>query len=115
MPACFLPNKRIAIQLDCDKENQNHFYFRALTGADVTELAELHDKLKELGDGKRVVIKIFDTIRDYLTGWKLTDAAGADVPYAPETLIKLLTLGEANELIQKLIGTMRLSEDDRGK
>jgi hypothetical protein len=115
MPAHFLPGKRFEIQLDCDKDTPNVFYFRVLTGADIIELAGLNDTLKSLGDGKRVIVAIYDAIRAHLTGWNLSDAEGNAVEYEPARLIDYLSLGEAKELIEKLIGSMRVSEDERGK
>lgn len=115
MPAFFLPNKRVEVQLDCDVETSNKFFFRVLTGADVSEIAGLNDTLREIGDGKRAIVAIFDMLQRFLVDWNLTDANGNSVQYEPGKLSSFLTLAEAKEIIEKLMQTMQLSDGDRKK
>jgi len=107
MPLTLEPDKAFKVVLEIDKDkpesSRPYFEFRFLSGREWKALAKRADTLTEATSGAEAIDLIFELLRLGLVGWgNMVDSKTKEtVPFNADELDKLVTLKEANELLEK--------------
>ncbi len=90
----------VILESDRDKENPPKFIFKALSCRDWRKIAKLADSISET-DTDGAIDTIFGMLKLGLVGWDLKDKTGQMIPFNPDELESIVTIKEANELVEK--------------
>jgi len=97
------------------KSKQPSFEFRILTAREWQSIADLVDSLSGVETGKEAINKIFEVLRKGLVGWNCMwdEKTQKCLPYEPEKLEDILTLGEAQELMVRFRNQNFEADDEK--
>jgi hypothetical protein len=135
MPIYLDPKGKFDLTLasDKDKTPAPSFRFRYLNGRKWRKLAEIQDEIAKGAatgaSGAVTLDRIYEALRVGLVGWANVTTDDAEVlgefnitpamqgepmelPYKPELLDVIVGPGEANELLEGLVATIRPGADD---
>lgn len=102
MPVLLETNQEFDVVLESDKNKVNppKFVFKALSCRDWRKLAKLADAISA-GSTDDAIDTIFGMLKIGLVNWDLLTANGSKIPFNPDDLEDIITLSEANELLEK--------------
>jgi len=108
MPMALDPNATFDVVLRSDAEKpageRPTFEMRFLSCRQWREIAEAADRLDEAGGGAEVLDRVVDLLGRCVGGWRqMTDADGRTMSYTPDCLADVLTMSEAQELLQRAL------------
>ena len=121
MPLALEPDEVFEIVLDSDVKGEGPrptFRFRHPTVRTWIRVAELTDSWEaareEKKDAKGLMQEVLDIVAGRLVGWSnLKDEAGKPIPFDPEKLPDVVTVGEIFELMYKFRSGAALEADAR--
>jgi len=116
MPIGLDPNQtfKIVLETDKDKDPQPCFVYKYLTSRQWRDLAAMEDLVDRAKSAVEIFDKSIEAISTGLVGWEnMAGQDAAEIPFDQEKLADLLTLGEVQELFQKVLAQGVGSEDKK--
>ena len=95
---------KVVLESDKDKEKKPAFVYRYLVGAEQLEFAKLSGKISEAQNPDAIIAGVFETAAKGLVGWEnmVDSATGEEVKFDPVGLRSILSMAEAQELVEKV-------------
>jgi len=114
------PNKTFKLVLSSDEGEQRpaEFEFKYLTLGEFTEVAEAEDSIADANTAKGAIEIVVGAIKRSMIGWRnVRDPKNPDndLDFDPERLPELLTFGDAQEMLQRIVASNNVEETDAGK
>lgn len=118
MPLATRPNETYEIVLSTDsglpKDERPVFIFRYLSTLDWEQIAGLNDRFEAATESKEMMKLVFEVIEKTLCGWRnMAPPGGKEIPFALNKLRGMVTLEEANELMQAAVSQRPNVEDKK--
>ena len=118
MPLALEPGITFEVVLESDKKKPDPkptFVFKYLSGREFRQVGKVQEKFQKAKETDAVVDALFEAVAVGLVDWfgMIEPGTGAEIPFKTDDLERILTIPEANELLEKKISQLPSDEDKK--